>query len=360
MKYIYDFRTGARKIKTKTTTYITAVVLGISSLVSAFALLPGMAHAATCTPTGFVRDSINLTAAQIGGNVTGTLDATGCNIGVYFDKNHPGSIKHADIFGANYFGVVVDAGHGNVNVNIQQSSVHDIGEVPFNGTQHGVGIYYYAQGTTGKATGKVSQNHVYDYQKGGIVINGEKANVPVSQNTVNGLGPVDFIAQNGIQISRGASGNVTQNTVTDNAYTGTNNASSAGILVYGGGSDPLVTNITVSQNTVRNNDVGIYIAEYNAGFTAGPSTPTKIKIDHNPVSNDALTNISGNGYPQGYQAGISDSGNKDTITHNEISGDGYAPRNDSTAVVFPIDVSAPYSINPSVSHNQFNGHPYNP
>ena len=38
---------------------------------------------ATCTPTGFFRDGINLTAAQIGGSVTGTLDATGCNIGAY-------------------------------------------------------------------------------------------------------------------------------------------------------------------------------------------------------------------------------------------------------------------------------------
>ena len=40
------------------------------------------AGAATCTPTGFVRDNINLTAAQIGGTVTGSLDATGCDIGV--------------------------------------------------------------------------------------------------------------------------------------------------------------------------------------------------------------------------------------------------------------------------------------
>jgi hypothetical protein len=35
-------------------------------------------------PTGFNRDGINLTAAQIGGKVTGDLDAAGCDIGVYY------------------------------------------------------------------------------------------------------------------------------------------------------------------------------------------------------------------------------------------------------------------------------------
>jgi hypothetical protein len=52
-----------------------------------------------CTATGFIRDGIDLTAAQIGGAVTGTLDATDCNIGVYFDATHPGSVTDATIFG---------------------------------------------------------------------------------------------------------------------------------------------------------------------------------------------------------------------------------------------------------------------
>lgn len=41
--------------------------------------------APTCTVTGFVRDGINLTAAQINpATVSGDVDATGCNIGVYY------------------------------------------------------------------------------------------------------------------------------------------------------------------------------------------------------------------------------------------------------------------------------------
>lgn len=50
-----------------------------------------------CTQTGFFRDGIDLTAAQIDGAVTGTLNATGCNIGAY----NPTSVTGANIYGAN-------------------------------------------------------------------------------------------------------------------------------------------------------------------------------------------------------------------------------------------------------------------
>src|SRR4029077_21264323 len=59
----------------------------------------------TCTPTGLMRDGIDLTAAQIGGNVMGPLDATGCNIGVYYEPGTTGTVNGADIHGANYYGV---------------------------------------------------------------------------------------------------------------------------------------------------------------------------------------------------------------------------------------------------------------
>jgi hypothetical protein len=59
---------------------------------------------ATCTPTGFYRDGINMTAAQIGGNVTGNLDAAGCNIGVYYGPGHSGTVSGANISGASALG----------------------------------------------------------------------------------------------------------------------------------------------------------------------------------------------------------------------------------------------------------------
>ena len=43
---------------------------------------------------------------------------------------------------------------------------------------------------------------------------------------------------------------------------------------------------------------------------------------NNTISNDETSNVSGNG-TGGYQAGISDLGNKDNIVNNKISGIGY-------------------------------------
>ena len=84
-------------------TWGTTITLAAASGV---VVLVGTASAATCTPTSFTYRGQTMTAAQIGGTVTGTLNASGCDIGVY----DPSSVSHGDITGATYFGVVVDAG----------------------------------------------------------------------------------------------------------------------------------------------------------------------------------------------------------------------------------------------------------
>lgn len=283
-----------------------------------------------CLPTGFMKDGMNLTARQIGGDVTGTLDATGCNIGVYYDSAHTGNVTGGTVFGANYFGVVNDG----TSVDVTNSTVRNIGEVHFNGTQHGVGVYY-----THGATGTISGNTVNQYQKGGIVADGDGTVVTVSHNIVTGLGAVDFIAQNGIQVSRGATGTVQLNTVSNNEYSGANNASSGGILVFGGCGNPVSAHVEVGKNTLTNNDVGVYAVNYNAACTAATTTSTKENIHNNVISKDADTNVSGNGSPQGYQAGISDTGKGDNIHNNTISGAGYATQTTATMFATPIDTA---------------------
>jgi hypothetical protein len=246
--------------------------------------------AATCTGTGFFRDGFEMTAAQIGGNVTGTLDATSCNIGVYYDNTHTGNVTGATISGANYFGVVVNGDVGTVKVNVTNSAIHDIGETPLTGqgSQHGVAIYYRALGT-GAASGTISGNTITNYQKGGITTAGSGASATITNNNVTGQGAVAWIAQNGIQVGYGAKATVTGNTVTGNAYTGAGLTSSAGILVVGGScfSLPLTVGLDISKNTAVTN---------TTGYSAAPC---------------------------GYQAGIADVGHKDLIVNNSISGFGY-------------------------------------
>lgn len=214
-----------------------ALVPVLMGVLLAAALPATVAAGVTCTPTGFSRDGINLTAALFNpsGAVTGDVDATTCNIGVYYSGN--GTINGANIHGANYFGVVVNGG----SVDITDSSIHDIGETPFNGTQHGVAIYY-AYGSS--SSGTISGNTIWNYQKGGIVANGTGTSVTITHNMVKGFGPVAFIAQNGIQVGWGAVGRVTGNTVTGNSYTGPG-WSSCGLLFYqaGGGLGQASSNV---------------------------------------------------------------------------------------------------------------------
>lgn len=286
-----------------------------------------LASAASCTPTGFFRDAINLTAAQIGGNVTGLLDATGCNIGVYYDNTTSGNVTNAEIRGANYFGVVVNGDVGTVKVNVTGSNIHDIGEVPLNGAQHGNAIYYRALGT-GTASGTISGNTLTNYQKGGITTNG-LVSATITNNTVTGQGRVDYIAQNGIQLGYGAKATVSGNTVTGNAYTGAGQTSSAGILVVGGpcfGTGLLYTvSLNITKNILTNNDVGVWLFNADASCNA-PTTKTNNTVKSNTISNGAVTNTTGYLAACGYQAGVADVGHKDLIVNNSISGVGYTPQ----------------------------------
>jgi Right handed beta helix region len=314
----------------------TAVVAALAA-----ALLPTAASAATtCYPTGFFRDGSEMTAAQLGGNVTSAapLDATTCNIGVYYDGSTvPGNVTDAEIFGANYFGVVVRG----VSVNVTGSDIHDIGQVPLDGTQHGNAIYFATVGTgsataqptctTGATTGTISGNTVEGYQKGGIINNCAGTSVTVTNNTVTGQGPVPYIAQNGIVVGYGAKATVRNNTVSGNQYTGAGLTSSAGILVVGGPCFglPVTTGLTITKNTLTNNDVGVWL--FNAVPTADPNqcaavtAKTNNTVKFNTASNTAVTNTTGYSATCGYQAGIADVGHKDLIVNNSISGQGYTP-----------------------------------
>jgi hypothetical protein len=290
-----------------------------------------VAQAATCTTTGLYRDGVYLTAAVVDPTsaVTGTVDATGCNVGVYYSPASSGGTVSAEVYGANYFGVVDNA--STAAVNVTSSWIHDIGESPFNGSQHGVDVFYTTLGgdssgnndvTTGPAaSGTISGSTITRYQKGGVVVNGPGASVVVQGNTVTGNGPVDYIAQNGIEIARGATGTVSHNSVSGNEYTGMNDASSGGILVVGGPyyGNSFSSGISISNNTATNNDVGIWLFNAEADGSS-PLTPTNNSVVNNKISKpDGLTNVSGDGYPCGYQAGIADQGNKDNVVNNKVN-----------------------------------------
>jgi hypothetical protein len=161
----------------------------------------------------------------------------------------------------------------------------------------------------------VDGNKVTNYQKTGIIANGD-TDATITDNTVAGGAPLSYIARNGIQVGFGATGMVKRNTVSGNSYTGPD--VSGGIIVVGGPGygEAFCLNVQIQQNTVSDSDVGVFISQYEADFSA-PATATNIKVVNNTLSNSGVTN----GYI--YQAGVSDVGDNDKIISNRISGPGY-------------------------------------
>jgi hypothetical protein len=206
-----------------------------------------------CTPTGLVRDGIDLTAAVIdpATAVTGVVDATGCNIGVYFGPGATGSVQGAEVFGANYYGVVANA----ADVDVMDASIHDIGESPLNGAQHGIGVLYTTVDQAGHvtgaaATGMLRGTRIAGYQKGGVVVSGHGAAVRIRNNVVIGQGAVNWIAQNGIQVSYGATALIRGNRVVGNRYT-PKAWVACGLLYYQAGG------VRASRNHLRRNEVNV-------------------------------------------------------------------------------------------------------
>ena len=115
----------------------------------------------------------------------------------------------------------------------------------------------------------------------------------------------------------------------------------------------------VNNNLLVNNDVGIYLNNYSSdpNCTAPAPASTNDMADHNTIRNNALTNIgdgTSSGFPyKGYQAGIDDIGNHDTITENTISGAGYVPSRTTHGGPFvtAIDTTSFATIHPIVRDN---------
>lgn len=105
----------------------------------------------------------------------------------------------------------------------------------------------------------IENNIINNYQKNGITVNFAGTCAHIRNNQITGAGPTVILAQNGIQISRGATAVVEGNTLTNNFYTGsragpdlTNNAT--GILIF---EDVATAPVCLLSNTLSGNNAGI-------------------------------------------------------------------------------------------------------
>ncbi|HKU38760.1 MAG TPA: right-handed parallel beta-helix repeat-containing protein [Polyangiales bacterium] len=196
---------------------------------------------------------------------------------------------------------VLDIGQGASGC--QEGNAIDVRNPPYDGTH--------------PATQHVAiwGNRVARYQKTGILANGD-VEVDVAANRVSGQGPIDFIAQNGIQLGYGAFGQVRLNHVEQNVYTrGT--FGSGGILLLLAGAP-----ITVQGNVVNDCDLGIALD--------GTSGARVIANRLGDITDDGIGV---------YGASAAASGNQ--IEHNWVDGSGLG-----------IDVYGGLATRNSIAHNE--------
>jgi len=172
---------------------------------------------------------------------------------------------------------------GGVKLTLTGSKVLHAGAVPLNGCQGGVGVRIGRRFTHQVATAKLTGDTIEGYQKGGILVDGPGSSAKMSGVTVTGIGPTPEIAQNGIQISRGAKAKISGATVTgnecDNVNCGENDlekSQSGGVIILGQASG-----VKVSSSNISKNDFGI---DDSTGFESeAPSESTKATISGNTL-----------------------------------------------------------------------------
>ncbi len=207
-------------------------------------------------------------------------------------------------------GIRVDSGGSAMITNNHITKIQDS---PFSATQNGYGILigHAAEGQTGSAT--ITHNTIDNYQKGGIYVDNVGSSADIESNTITGVGPTSVIAQNGIQISRGASATISHNTISGNVYTPAT-YDATGILILDAG-----TVVTADHNTISNCDVSIWAEDVTQGT-----------ISYNQISGSTegivLYNASGVQILQNQVKTSGDDGiylfssSNNTLDHNQITG----------------------------------------
>ncbi|MCE5333098.1 MAG: right-handed parallel beta-helix repeat-containing protein [Desulfobacteraceae bacterium] len=163
--------------------------------------------------------------------------------------------------------------------------------------------------------------NVHDFQKTGIAGNEVGTKLTATANVVLGDGPISYVAQNGIQIGYGATGSLTDNRVSEFAWTpcvDTNNCAwcSTGILLYD--PDSLATSsVNANGNIVSHTQcAGIYqwgnsgqiVSNYVSA--TDPWDGIAVMGNNNMVKSNTVTKSN--------ESGIWLQGDKNSITLNRI------------------------------------------
>jgi len=235
--------------------------------------------------TGVVVESIAVDGADNGG--------TGCAknpVGIYF-RNASGTVDNAAVRD-------MKLGAG------------------LEGCQGGLGVFVQS-GAEGTSSVLVQGTSVHVYQKNGITASGAGTTLTARRNRVSGLGPTPHIAQNGIQVSFGATGTVEGNAVANHEWTGCTPEAcsfvSTNVLVF-----QAADGLVVRDNALVHTQVGIYLSDTNGAVVQGNDVTQTSPYDGIAVFGDSNL-IAGNDVTDSAESGIFLDGNGNTARRNRIN-----------------------------------------
>jgi len=150
------------------------------------------------------------------------------------------------------FGVKVD---GNGEAQIDHNRITEIRDIPLSGAQNGVAVQVGRQAEGEVGTAKIDHNLIDRYQKNGPTVDNVGSFAEIDHNVIIGQNPAS--AQNGVQVSRGATGDVHHNEISENSFGGDPAAGTgAGVLLF----QPAVGGVKVSHNEAFLNDDNISLS----------------------------------------------------------------------------------------------------
>jgi parallel beta helix pectate lyase-like protein len=202
---------------------------------------------------------------------------------VTFEALWPAGTCNDELYGINV--------GGNAKLVLTNSVMDGAGAHPVNGCQGGVGIQIGRQRTSQVATATLTDDSVSEYQKNGITVDNTGSKATMKRVTVTGAGPTDT-AQNGIQVSRGATGKIGESTITDNecnaaevAACGNGSAGeleedATGVLFYLEGKGSYVM-----KSRINNNDLGV------SHLAGEETTRPQVTINDNELIEDRYASV---------------------------------------------------------------------
>jgi hypothetical protein len=168
----------------------------------------------------------------------------------------------------------------------QEGNAIEVRNAPFDGTHPNT------------MTVEIAHNTVSDYQKTGIVSNGD-VSVSIHHNKISSSATQVDLAANSIQFGFGAAGTAEHNKVDGNQWCGSSDSAATAILIFD------ADNVQVIKNDIGgNSDIGIYIAGDD------------VTVDENKVIDSSAIDCN----QFGYDIGIGNYGENNSINKNKVSG----------------------------------------